>query len=211
MSEIIERQYDRWAAVYDWAWCHYTLPSLTRLIRHLSLESSDALLDVGCGTGELERMLAPAHPALRITGVDLSKRMLEAARRKLRRAPNVCFEQAGATNLPFEDDAFDHVVSASAFHYFREPMKALREMRRVAASDGRIIVMDWARDHLPCRLLDLVLRYLDPAYHRCYTEEELRALMRAAQLEVQDVTRFRFGLFWEMLLVTATPAAEKRH
>jgi SAM-dependent methyltransferase len=98
----------------------------------------DRVLDVGCGTGIVAREAARrVGPEGRVVGLDLNPRMLEVARRI---APEIEWRQGDAAALPFDDDAFNIVVSQYAMMFFPDPGLALRAMWRVLAPRGRLAV-----------------------------------------------------------------------
>jgi ubiquinone/menaquinone biosynthesis C-methylase UbiE len=98
----------------------------------------DRVLDVGCGTGVVAREAVRRIGAEgRVTGLDLNPRMLEVARRV---APEIEWRQGDAADLPFEDGAFDVVISQFALMFFPDAVSALREMSRVLAARGRLAV-----------------------------------------------------------------------
>ena len=98
MNEATVRwQYDHLAARYDRRW-HTCLSGTLGFLRDwLALDPADTVLDVGCGTGELERL--QQH----WVGVDLSPRMLSITQAKCRDYPQVSFRTATATALPLAD------------------------------------------------------------------------------------------------------------
>jgi SAM-dependent methyltransferase len=102
------------------------------------IKQGDRVLDVACGTGVLAREAASrAGSTGRVTGLDLNEGMLAVARR-LR--PEIDWRQGDAAKLPFEDGAFDVVVSQFALMFFPDRVAALREMWRVLAPHGRLAV-----------------------------------------------------------------------
>ena len=102
------------------------------------IKPGDRVLDVACGTGILAREAAGrVGPTGRVIGLDLNDGMLAVARR-LR--PEIDWRQGDAARLPFEDSAFDVVISQFALMFFPERVAALREMWRVLASRGRLAV-----------------------------------------------------------------------
>jgi ubiquinone/menaquinone biosynthesis C-methylase UbiE len=122
MTDLAVRlQHDRLARVYDRRWSRYISQTLTLLKTWASIQPKAAVLDIGCGTGEFERLVLSEQPEQRMVGVDLSVKMLEIAREKCQAYPNVTFCTANASALPFPDHSFDMVVSASALHYFDQP------------------------------------------------------------------------------------------
>jgi ubiquinone/menaquinone biosynthesis C-methylase UbiE len=83
-------------------------------------------LDVGTGTGDGALALARRFPEAEVVGVDLADGMLELARRK---APQLRFERADASRLPFPDGSFELVAHANMIPFFDE-------VERVTAPGG---------------------------------------------------------------------------
>ena len=100
------------------------------------------VLDVGCGLGRLTR--AAAHGGRDVTGVDLSPRMIERARRESA-AAGVTFVEGDFLRLEFGGRRFDCVVSAAAVHHMPGDA-ALRRMTQLLAPGGRLVVHDLRRD-----------------------------------------------------------------
>ncbi|MBZ0274105.1 methyltransferase domain-containing protein [bacterium] len=98
-------------------------------------------LDAACGTGHLVREFA--REGCRAVGVDLSDAMLKVARK--RDEPGVEFMRADATHLPFAAGSFDVVTIVLALHEMESMTRerVLRELRRVTAPGGRIVVIDY--------------------------------------------------------------------
>jgi SAM-dependent methyltransferase len=112
--------------------------SAVMLVDAAEIGRGDRVLDVGCGTGVVAREAAKRlGPEGRVIGLDLNPRMLEVARRI---APEIEWQQGDASDLPFDDEAFDVVVSQYAMMFFPDPSLALREMWRVLAPGGRLTV-----------------------------------------------------------------------
>jgi len=108
----------------------------------------ERVLDVACGTGVLAREALPwVQPDGRVTGIDCNAGMLRVARRL---APPIEWRQGAAEALPFGDGAFDAVVSQFGLMFFEDRVRALAEMWRVLAGQGRLVVAVWDRlEHSP--------------------------------------------------------------
>jgi len=138
----------------------------------MRLAPGDAVLDVGCGAGEVcVELAAIVGPNGKVAGVDLSETMVEAARRTVAAsAKSVELRTASIYELPFADGAFDAVRAERVFQHLDNPEAALREMLRVTKSGGRVMLSD--PDHGQAGLaLD------DPAHRRVY-EALQRAMVR---------------------------------
>ena len=204
-ESAVRQEYDRLASIYDRRWQNYINKSLSFLVNFADIDPSATVLDLACGTGELARLLLEQNPQQQISGVDISESMLEIARNKLKTYPNVSLYRTSVTSLPFDNDSFDLVTCANAFHYFENPELALAEMRRVLKPKGELIILDWCRDYWVLKLLHPLFKFIDPAYQRCYTQTELalERLLKAAGFNVEKDSKVRFGSMWELMAVSA--------
>lgn len=210
MTEIkVREQYDQMAAVYDQRWSAYIANTLSFLKTWAQISPQATVLDVACGTGELERLVLTECPTQQIVGVDISEKMLVFAKQKCLAYPNVSFHLANASALPFASNSFDVIVSANAFHYFDDPLIALGEMKRVLKPDGTVVIMDWCRDYIICKICDIWLKVFDSAHKQCYTQDEFHKLLTSANFEVCRATKVRFGVLWGLMIAKATPHLEK--
>ncbi len=112
------------------------------LLSHLS--PGMAVLDVGCGPGSITVGLGAVVSPGRVTGIDKQPLQVEAARARARQltVTNVTFEVADAYDLPFRDASFDAVFAHAVLMHLGEPVRALREMRRVLRPGGVLGVRD---------------------------------------------------------------------
>lgn len=128
----------------------------TRLAALSGVRLGDRVLDVGCGTGYLTRIIAPV--AAEVTGVDPSPPMIEHARRH---APGNCTYLVGeGQRLDLPDSSFDVVVSTFAVHHMPTDQRgaAVREMFRVLRPGGRLLIGEFRppKGHLGARLVGLL-------------------------------------------------------
>jgi len=103
--------------------------------------ASDRILDLGCGTGIVARVLRERlGGAARIVGVDASAPMIAKAKAV---APGIEFHEANAMALPFADESLDLVLSQQMLQFVPDRVLALREVRRVLSPGGRLIASSW--------------------------------------------------------------------
>lgn len=197
-TDPVRHQYDQLAGDYDRRWRPYIDATLSAVQEAVRLDGDETVLDVPCGTGELERRLLARWPALRMTGADVSPGMLEQARNK-DTAKRVQWVEADVSRLPMADVEFDWVVCANSFHYFPRPNESLRELRRVLRPGGTLVLVDWCDDYLTCKLCSLWLRWTDSAFFRTYSLDACRLMLEHNGLQVLDQARFRTSWLWGLM------------
>jgi len=149
----------------------------TRTIVQL-LELGD-VLDVASGDGVLAELLAPR--ARSVQCLDISQRVVDAGRERLRNYPNVSFAAGDMHDLPVADTSFDTVLLMHALTYTREPQKVFNEASRVLRPGGRLLA---ATLHKHAHQNAVV------AYNHInlgFTESQLRQLCTRACLEPQSI------------------------
>jgi len=102
------------------------------------------LLDLCCGTGDMS-FLAETMGA-HVVGADFTLPMLQVAKRRARAEESgPAFAAADALRLPFRDGVFDAVTVGYGLRNVADPQTALREVRRVLAPGGRVVVLDFGK------------------------------------------------------------------
>jgi ubiquinone/menaquinone biosynthesis C-methylase UbiE len=138
--------WDMAASDYEPLWQAQLASVQAELLALASLTPGERVLDVACGTGLVTFDSAGAVGASgRVTGVDLSGVMVEASQQRAsaRSLSNVSFERMDAEALGLPDASFDVALCALGLMYMPDPVKAVREMRRVLRPGGRIVLAVW--------------------------------------------------------------------
>jgi SAM-dependent methyltransferase len=123
-------------------------------LRHLPIAPGDCVLDVGCGSGSMARLIARSFPRAMVIGVDAREQYLEFAKERARdeRLGNVTFRQGDVFELPFADATFDIVWTKYLLQWLKEPKSALAELKRVTKPGGFVVSCDYAgfaTEHCP--------------------------------------------------------------
>src|SRR5947207_13196476 len=120
-----------------------------RFAAFAGVRDAERVLDVGCGTGVLSRILLDLKAGIEGIGVDPAASYVEYARRVVR-SPRACLEIGAAEALPFADKAFDASLSLLVLQEFPDAPKAVREMARVTRQGGTVATCKWDfRDGMP--------------------------------------------------------------
>lgn len=189
--------YDRVARFYD----VYTRPMEamggSRARRRLFSRARGRVLELGIGTGAN----IPFYPPdVDLTGVDISARMLERARRRTRRlGRGAALLQADIEHLPYLDDSFDTVTAACVFCSVGDPVRGLREAARVTRPDGVVLLYEHVRPTNPVlgRLADAV----SPWTRRTFGPElNRRTEQNVAAAGMTVVQARRHGIWRELVL-----------
>ena len=106
---------------------------------------ADRALDVGCGTGGPTRDVARLAAQGRVTGIDLSTRMLDLARKRTADdgLDNVTFVRGDAQIYPFAPAAFDLVLSCFGVMFFNDPVAAFANIARGLRPGGTLALLAW--------------------------------------------------------------------
>lgn len=105
-----------------------------------------AVLDIGCGAGATVLALARrVGPSGRVTGVDISKPLLDVASRRLATevVQNASVMMADAETKPFEPQKFDLAFSRFGVMFFADPVAAFRNIRSALVEGGRLAFVCW--------------------------------------------------------------------
>jgi SAM-dependent methyltransferase len=156
------------------------------LLRWLSPQQHQRILELGCGPGKYVGLLA--NSGFNVVGVDPFQ---FDTWKELENRGNVELRSGVyGESLPFPDHHFDAVVCLSALLYFSDPHRGLEEMKRVLKPSGRLVVRTVNRLNF---YTSRTGKRLDPASKQLYSPDELKALVEAHGFQVEH--RFTHG-FW---------------
>jgi demethylmenaquinone methyltransferase/2-methoxy-6-polyprenyl-1,4-benzoquinol methylase len=173
------------------------------------LDNSASLLDLGTGTGDLAREALGQFPQAKVIAADFTLEMMRVGHK----TSPLDFSTADALRLPFNDSAFDAVISGFLMRNVIDLKQALAEQYRVLKNGGRIVILDttrpkrnilspfiWVHMHIIIPILGKLLtgvgeayRYLPETTEGFVTAEVMSAYMLDAGFKNVNFRRLMFG------------------
>jgi phosphatidylethanolamine/phosphatidyl-N-methylethanolamine N-methyltransferase len=200
-NQFVERVYEKLANVYDLVFGPTLHPGRLVAMERMGIGAGDRVLEVGVGTG-INTSLYPTN--CHVTGIDLSTSMLEKARERVKRERlrNVRLLEMDAGNLTFADDAFDIVYAPYLVSVVPDPVKVVREMRRVCKPGGKIIVLNHFRSANP--ILSRLERAISPfTVHIGFKSDlDLPGFLAQAELRPLSIEKVNFPRIWSLVTCT---------
>ena len=141
------------------------------------------VMEVGAGAGNFLDLFA--GPAARLIAVDVTEEMLRTAGRQF---PAMDLVMGDGARLPFRSRSVDLVSCAQMLHHVYEPVPLLKEMRRVTAEDGAVLVIDQAapESYEQTAFMNQLEALRDPSHAASRSPSILRVLLHAAGLTVVE-------------------------
>ncbi len=192
----VEKIYNRYSSVYDLLFGKIFHSGRELAPGLLNLFPGARVLEVGVGTG-LSFPLMPKN--IRITGVDLSEKMLHHAQQRVKslRLNSIELFKMDATQLEFPDNSFDRVLAAYFVSTVPNPVEVVLEMKRVCKPGGYLVFVNHFR--YENRAISLLENLISPLCYRIgfRTNLDLYQLMGQANLEIESVDNIDFLGHWK--------------
>ncbi len=197
-NDFVARVYEKLASVYDLIFGPTLHPGRLVALERMGIKAGDRVLEVGVGTG-INTSLYPTN--CHVTGIDLSSSMLEKARERVKREGlrHIRLIEMDAASLTFEDDSFDIVYAPYLISVVPDPVKVVREMRRVCRPGGRIIVLNHFRS--ANRLLAMMERAISPlTVHIGFKSDlDLPGFLAQADLQPISIEKVNVPKIWSLV------------
>jgi SAM-dependent methyltransferase len=204
-AELILDQFTRQTVPFATAPSIKDEAALRLIVEFSGAGPDDTVLDVASGPGLVVCVFA--RVVRHATGIDLTPAMLDRARVHAAEqgVTNVSWRQGDVLPLPWSDAGFTIVTARFAFHHFLDPLAVLREMRRVCAPGGTVMVVDSAPAAAKAGAFNRMEVLRDPSHVRSLPLAEHLELFRGAGLPEPRVTHYRREGDLEGLLARSFP------
>ena len=120
--------------------------------RFIARNNPKTILDLATGTADLAIQLARKCPQAKITGIDLSEKMLSLGQEKVNARhleKQITLNQGDASNLPYGNNSFDAITIAFGVRNFQDLEKGIKEMQRVVKKGGCIAILEFSTPTRP--------------------------------------------------------------
>jgi ubiquinone/menaquinone biosynthesis C-methylase UbiE len=156
------RHYDQSASVYDVQYREEQEAKVRTALTDVVLKNKNLVLDTGCGTGLLFPQIA--DKVTLVVGLDISRIILQKARKRKKEHANVSLVRADADYTPFQNNVFNVAFAITLLQNMPQPVYTLNEIQRVTEPEATIVVT---------------------GLRKAFSEEKFTQLLRVAGLEIK--------------------------
>lgn len=197
-----------------------TVQGLHRLLKLVPAPESLHVADLGCGSGEMLRLLSTRltkkYPGARFTGIDANPHIVAYAQQHVAGESDIHIAQADILSATFRQQSFDVILATLFLHHFSseqlvEIFSNLHRQARVG-----IVVNDLHRHPLAYYSIKFLTRLFSRStmvqydaplsVARGFSRAELEAILKAAGITVYSL-RWRWAFRWSLVIPTAKPTA----
>jgi len=190
--------YNHYSCVYDLIFSRLFFPRIRRALEKIGIKHGDSIIEIGVGTGI---SLSQYPPYCRVVGIDIARKMLEKAQKKIRRfnLTNVHLIEMDAENMMFKDDSFDHAVMPFVITVVPNLDRVMKEVKRVTKRNGSIIIINhFCNDH---SLLSSIEKLLSPLFMKLgwRTGFPMEYISNHCNLYIQEISRRHRIDLWPLI------------
>ena len=199
-TDFVEKVYQNIAKVYDYTYGPTLHPGRIEALEKMRIRPGTEVLEVGFGTG-INLGMYPR--TARITGIDLSSRMLAKASKRIteKDLTNCEVREMDATKMTFADNSFDVVYAPYVISVVPDPVAVAREMYRVCRPGGRVVILNHFKSSNP--IMSKIETAISPmTVHIGFTADlDLPKFLAQAELTPVSIEKVNVPKMWTLITV----------
>lgn len=143
------KDFDKVYKYYDKFMAIFNLYKIRDIEDAASINEDEVVVDIGGGTGFLANHICNSCNTVYV--LDESEKMLS----RVEERGNVKVKKGNALSTPFDSGSIDTVIMSDVFHHIKEQEELIAEISRILKDSGKIVIMDFHKNHIRTRLLRL--------------------------------------------------------
>lgn len=189
-SPLINKKFfNRVAPYYDKGiFNKWMTAKLIEMLQEVKLVKNSAILDAGCGTGNLLKLLSNQNKNFNLYGIDISREMLKIAGKKLEKG--IILRLESIENAKFKNNFFDYVFSTEAFHHYSNYDRVMKKIYGILNKNGRLIILDLNFGFI----LNSLFHLIEPGNNKMHSKKDFRNLFKQYGFKV--IKQKDIGLFF---------------
>lgn len=196
----VQKVYDSYASFYNFLFGRIFNPGREQSVKFINQHATynGKIIEVGVGTG---LSLPLYRPDLQITGVDISEKMLNKAKERVKQhhLEGVSLHTMDATNLRFPDEYFDFVVAMYVVSVVPDTDKFLHEINRVCKKNGDIIIVNhFSSDNF-------IIKYIEKLFSGAHSvigfksDFSVEHILQSAHFKLINSQKTNLFGYWKLL------------